>query len=63
MPAHKFHVGEIVHLSPAITRNLPGGSYAVVKQLPASDDEFDYRIKNMKEPHERVARESELRKS
>ena len=62
MPDHKFHVGEIVHLSPAITRNLPGGSYEVVKQLPVSGGEFEYRIKSMKEPHERVARESELHK-
>ena len=62
MPAHKFHVGEIVRLSPAIARNLPGGSYEVVKQLPASGGHFEYRIKSMNEPHARVARESELRK-
>jgi hypothetical protein len=62
MPTHKFHVGEIVHLSPAVSRNVPGGSYQVVKQLPASGGEFEYRIKSMNEPHERVARESELRK-
>jgi len=63
MPDHKFHVGEIVRLSPAITRNLPGGSYEVVKQLPVSGGHFEYRIKSMNEPHARVARESELRKS
>jgi hypothetical protein len=63
MPAHKFHVGEIVHLSPVITRNLPGGSYEVVKQLPTCGGDFEYRIKSMNEPHARVARESELRKS
>jgi hypothetical protein len=63
MPAHKFHVGEIVRLSPAIARNLPGGSYAVVKQMPPSGGHFEYRIKSVKEPHERVARESELHKS
>jgi hypothetical protein len=62
MPAHKFQVGEIVHLSPAIARNLPGGSYAIVKQLPQSAGEFGYRVKNTNEPHERVVRESELRK-
>jgi hypothetical protein len=52
-----------VHLSPAVGRNVPGGSYQVVKQLPASGGELEYRIKSMNEPHERVARESELRKA
>jgi hypothetical protein len=61
MPAHKFQVGEIVRLSPA--RNVPGGSYEVIKQLPDRSGEFEYRIKSMNEPHERVVRESELRKS
>jgi hypothetical protein len=63
MPAHKFQVGEIVHLSPFITRNIPGGSYEIVKQLPESSGEFHYRIKSVSEPHERVVRESELHKS
>jgi hypothetical protein len=61
MPAHKFRVGEIVHLSPA--RNVPGGPYEVIKQLPERGGELEYRIKNMSEPHERVVPESELRKS
>jgi hypothetical protein len=61
MPAHKFQVGEIVHVSPS--RNVPGGSYEIIKQLPERGGEFEYRIKSMNEPHQRVARESELRKS
>jgi hypothetical protein len=32
----------------------------VTTQLPAQGGEFQYRIKHPKEPHERVARESEL---
>jgi len=36
------------------------GVFEVVKQLPERDGEFEYRIKNVAEPHERVARESEL---
>jgi hypothetical protein len=39
MPTQKFHVGEIVHLSASVTRNVPGGSYEVVKSLPASSGE------------------------
>jgi hypothetical protein len=36
------------------------GGYVVTKQLPERDGEFEYRIKSLSEPHERVARESEL---
>jgi hypothetical protein len=61
MPAHKFQVGEIVQVSPS--RSVPGGSYEVIKQLPERGGESEYRIKSMNEPHERVVRESELRKS
>jgi uncharacterized protein YdaL len=61
MPTHKFHVGQFVQLIPSISRNVPGGSYEIIKKLPESGGEFEYRIKSINEPHERVARESELR--
>ena len=61
MPTHKFHVGQLVQLTPTISRNVPGGSYEITKKLPERSGEFEYRIKSMNEPHERVARESELR--
>jgi len=60
MPTHKFHVGQLVQLIPSISRNVSGGSHAITKKLPERGGEFEYRIKSMKEPHERVARESEL---
>jgi hypothetical protein len=61
--AHKFKVGEIVSLRPAISRNVPGGIFEVVKQLPPpGSHDPEYRIKSANEPHERVARESELMK-
>ena len=64
MPSHKFHVGEIVTLKPAFTRNVPGGAYKVIRQLPRdADGEFQYRIKNESETYERVAREGELTKA
>jgi hypothetical protein len=50
-------------LKPAITRNIPGGSYEITKQLPERNGEFEYRIRSINEPHERVARESELQRS
>jgi hypothetical protein len=61
MPTHRFHIGQLVQLASAISRNVPGGSYEIIKKLPESGGEFEYRIKSINEPHERVARESELR--
>ena len=61
MLSYKFHVGQLVQLIPSISRNVPGGSNEITKKLPEREGEFAYRIKSMGEPHERVARESELR--
>ena len=61
MLSHKFHIGQLVQLAPTISRNAPGGSYEIIKKMPESRGEFEYRIKSMNETHERVARESELR--
>jgi hypothetical protein len=65
MPSHhKFHVGETVRLKPAVSQNVMGGLYEVIRQLPRDvDGEFRYRIKGANEPHERVAREGELTKA
>jgi len=41
-------------------RDAAGGGYVVTKRLPERNGEFEYRIKNIFEPHERVARESDL---
>ena len=62
MPVHKFRVGETVFLHRSLHLNIPGGAYLVTKKLPERDGEFEYRIKNVNEPHERVVRESQLRK-
>ena len=59
---YKFKVGDIVALMPAISRNVPGGVYEVVKRLPGGS-EPEYHIKSADEPHQRVARESELSKA
>jgi hypothetical protein len=63
MSSYKFKVGEIVTLKPAVSRNLPGGAYEVVRQLPETGGEREYRIKSANEAYERVARESELEKT
>ena len=61
--AYKFHVGETVTMTPATSRNVPGGVYEVIKRLPDTGVECQYRIKSASEPHERVAGESELTKA
>jgi hypothetical protein len=33
---------------------------SITKRLPERDGEFEYRIKSINEPHERVVRESQL---
>lgn len=60
---HQFRSGQMVRLS----RNLPaktgaGGDYKIVRQLPDSGGELQYRIKSEREPHERVVKESDLEK-
>jgi hypothetical protein len=64
MATHKFRVGQKVWLvATRFDRYIPAGEYEVVRQLPKSDGEFQYRIKGSHEAHERVVKESQLRKS
>ena len=58
MPTHKFHIGQTVFLIPALS--VPGGAYVVTRRMPERDGEFQYRVKSVNEPHERVVRESEM---
>jgi hypothetical protein len=60
MAARTYHIGQIVRLKPAVSLNISGGVYQVTACLPDNEGEFQYRIKSHDEPHERVARESEL---
>jgi len=63
MPSHKFRVGESVTLIPSISRNVAGGIYQVIRQLPHNGRDFEYQIKSANEhteQHQRVAREIEL---
>ncbi len=61
MAEHKFRAGQRVTLSANFAnRNAGGAGYVVTRQLPERGGEFEYRVKSVSEPHERVARESEL---
>lgn len=61
VPEHKFQAGQKVTLAPNFANRSSGGAgYVVTRQLPERGGEFEYRVKRTSEPHERVARESEL---
>ncbi len=64
MAPHKFAVGERVELVPGrLDGNVPRGTYTVSRLLPADTSEHQYRVKNVRDSHERVVRESQLRRS
>jgi hypothetical protein len=64
MTEHRFRLGQKVQFTRGYPyRNSAEGLYEVVRQLPDSDGEFLYRIKSVREPHERVVKESELEKA
>lgn len=59
--SHRFTIGENVRYTPNVfVRDAVAGSYIVIRQLPVSGDEHQYRIKSTTENFERVVRESEL---
>jgi hypothetical protein len=59
---HKFAIGDRARFFHH-ERNVSAarGAYLVTVQLPEIDGEFACRIRSPDEPHERIARESELR--
>jgi len=61
--AHKFRIGEMLTSSRSARRGDGGGVYQVVRLLPSEGDEQQYRIKRPTEPHERVAKESQLERA
>jgi hypothetical protein len=60
MSTHKFKIGDTVFVKPARNLNLAGGAYVITAVLPERDGDFEYRVRNTREPHERVMAESQL---
>jgi hypothetical protein len=58
---HKFKIGERLFPARSVVFSVPDGAYVVVKRLPMRDGEFEYQIKSLTEPDERVVCESQLR--
>jgi hypothetical protein len=57
MSGHKYETGQLVDY---LGRKRASGVYKITQLLPEGEA-FQYRIKNVKEPHERIAKEYELR--
>ncbi len=63
MPPHNFAVGQSVELVPSrMDGNVPRGIYTVERLLPNDSADREYRVKSVQDGHERVLRESQLRK-
>lgn len=60
MEKHKFAVGASVEFTARPFEAAARGTYKVTRQLPSAEGELLYRIKSAEEPHERIARESQL---
>ncbi len=56
----RFQIGQTVFVHLSLGLNIPGGAYVITKKLPERDGEFEYRVKSVKEPHERVVPERAL---
>lgn len=61
--AYQFQAGQLVRLCRSIRHYGAEGDYEIVRRLPDEDGEQRYRIKSIREPHERVARESDLERA
>ena len=57
---HRFKIGQIVDLIPTTFRSAAKGSYEIVRLVPASAQDPQYRIKSKSEIHERVVSEGDL---
>ncbi len=62
MSRHSFSIGQSVELVPGrLDGNIPRGAYTVQRLLPNDGPDREYRVKNVRDGHERVVRESQLR--
>jgi hypothetical protein len=57
--SHKFNIGQTVRYTSG-PFGAGRGVYKVTQLLPPEGDDYQYRIKNPDEPHERVVKESQL---
>ena len=63
MPHHSFAVGQKLEFDPGkFDGTAARGTYTVVCLLPNDGSDREYRVRSARDGHERVVRESELRR-
>ena len=63
MPHHSFAVGQRLEFDPGkFDGTNAHGSYTVVRLLPNDGSDREYRVRSARDGHERVVRESQLRR-
>ncbi len=61
---HKFSIGQTVAFqAPGRGVQAAIGTYEVTRLLPSDGEVLQYRIKSLRESHERIAREDQLTRS
>jgi len=63
MPLHSFALGQVLEFNPGKFDGTGArGTYTVVRLLPNDGNDREYQVKNVRDGHERVVRESQLRR-
>ncbi len=61
--AHRYGVGQKIEFLPGkLDGAAPGGTYTVVRCMPNDGKDREYRVKNARDGHERVVRESQIQR-
>lgn len=61
IPAPRFAIGQKVHLANDRSRTMTkGATYEIMAVLPPAGRLIQYRIRDLKEMHDRIAAENEL---
>lgn len=63
MAEHKFRVGQVVVAQENLFGVTPPGPYEVTRLLPPTGMSNQYRVKSLKNGHERVVREDDIFRS
>jgi hypothetical protein len=58
--SHKFAIGQNVVMKRCAAHQTPTDTFEIVRLLPAERDNPQYRIRSLRDGHERVAVESDL---
>jgi hypothetical protein len=58
----RFRSGQTVRLVRSSLRTAADGEFTIVRSLPDDGGETQDRIKSVREPHDRVVKESDLRR-